>query len=468
MGGGQEAGERSTGTTRLEVMALSAIVLLGFVFRILVYTRHPYSYGIDGPYYNLQVRSILRTGWPYMVDTPFALYFFTLCSLLIGDITLGIKVGVSLLSSLIAVPVFILVGRATGDRRAGLFASFLSLFDPLHMQLLNNFLKNTAGILFLLCFLCLFLRCCEEPRLGNYATASALLLLTFVTHIYPAGLSALFVGGFILILWLANRRAPTREIRVSAILFASLLVGTAIILVAVPGSLTKFSKVLSLLSSFEDGTIGDLSIFGMGQAVRLLSIPLVLGLAYLIWDLRGGYQGREGSLFLSIFAASLLLSLPIVPRQWRGRFELINFVPVALLSGYGLHRAERDLPRIVVYGLIVITLFSSSYDTMLSARRMGPIIDERGIEELEALRGMIPGDSIMVVHSRVFYWVELVTGLRTFHGMQDPIQLGEEYGCPVYGLMERGEPPPPPNALRHIILEDGPYIIFRIYPRQGP
>lgn len=49
-----------------ETLVLLSIVLFGLVFRVLVYTRHPYSYGIDGPYYNLQVQSVLEDG-PYII-----------------------------------------------------------------------------------------------------------------------------------------------------------------------------------------------------------------------------------------------------------------------------------------------------------------------------------------------------------------------------------------------------------------
>ncbi len=448
-----------------ENMALFAIVFSGFAFRVLIYTRYPYSYGIDGPYYNLQVQSILQTGWLYQDDTPFIFYFFTLWSLLLGDVTLGIKVGISVLSSLMAVPVFLLTKRAIKDWKSGAVAAFLSLFNPLHMQLLDNLLKNTAGILFLLCFLYLFLKTCDKSKPINYVVSFLFLLLTFLTHIHPSGLAVLFILGYILFIWITEKKLPEAEIRVSTILFVSLLIGLLIVVVSVPGALTKFSKVLSFISSFGEETVESFPILEVRQNILLFSIPLVLGLTYLLQDVWKKSQGKEKLLFLSILLMCFFLSLPFIPQNWSRRFAMINFVPLALFTGYGLGKAEKDLPRIVIIGLVIVILFSSLFETWLFSQRMGPIINEAGIKELEELKDKVPENSVIIVHGRVFYWVQLITSLKTFHGVQNPIQLHQEYGGPIYGLIEKSEFPPPPNIGKYIILEDGPYIIFLIYPR---
>ena len=170
-------------------------------------------------------------------------------------------------------------------------------------------------------------------------------------------------------------------------------------------------------------------------------------------------------MFLSILVICLLLSLPFIPHEWRRRFSMINFVPLALFAGYGLGKAEKDLPRVVTLGLVIVVLSSSFFETLLFAQRMGPIIDEAGIMELEQFKEMVPSNSVVVVQGRVFYWVQLVTGLTTFHGKQDHIQLYQEYGGPVYGLIEKGRFPVPPEIRKYTILEDGPFVIFLMYPR---
>lgn len=95
---------------------------------------------------------------------------------------------------------------------------------------------------------------------------------------------------------------------------------------------------------------------------------------------------------------------------------MINFIPVTIFAGYGLGRAEKDLPRIVTLGLITVVLFTSFLDAWHSSQRLGPIINEARMRELEELKENVPLNSVIVVYSRVFYWVQLVTGLKTFHG----------------------------------------------------
>lgn len=241
-------------------------------------------------------------------------------SLLLRDITLAIKVGTSLISSLIALPTFHLTKRFTKLWWAGEVSAFLVLFNPLHIQLLNNFLKNVAGILFLLCFLCFFLKTCENPKSLNYAASFIFLLLTFLTHIHPSGLGILFILGYIALLWILEREPPKREIRVSAILLASLMLGLVIVVVFVPGALTKFSKVLSFISSIsslKEETLRQLSIFGMKEIFYLFSIPIILGLTYLIHDVWKERSGWKKLLLASIHLTCLFLSLPFIPRAWR-------------------------------------------------------------------------------------------------------------------------------------------------------
>ncbi len=451
-------------TRNIEWLILFLIVFFGFVFRLLVYLQYPYSYGIDGPYYNIQVKSVLSTGWLFYDDTPFIFYYFAPWALLLGDVTLGIKIGISVLSSLIAVPTFLLTKRLAGDWKAGAIAAFMVLFNPLHMRLLNDLLKNTAGIFFMLCFLYLFLKTCEKPESQYYAASFVFLLLTFTTHIYPSGLSLLVVLGYLVATWILKGAFPSREGRVSLILFGSLIVCLATLLAIMPGAFWKFSKILSFISSFEEETI-DLTFHEVMQIVYLLSIPLILGLTYLVNDLWRERSGKERLLLISIFAVCSFLSLPFIPPDWRWRFSLMNFLPLAFFTGYGLIRANHDLPKIVTVALILVISFSSLYDAVLYSQRMGPIINEAGIEELEKLREVLPSDSIIIVHGRIFYWVQLITGFRTFHGREDPLKLYEEFGGNVYGLIDKVGASLPPNLAKRIVFDEGPYIVFIILPK---
>ncbi len=69
-----------------------ASFVIPFIINLLVYTRYPIMYGIDGPYYIVQERSLITSGWIKYPDTPPAFLILAPFYLLGGG--LGIKIGV--------------------------------------------------------------------------------------------------------------------------------------------------------------------------------------------------------------------------------------------------------------------------------------------------------------------------------------------------------------------------------------
>lgn len=447
-----------------EIILLSFIFLVGLAFRLIIYLRHPYSYGIDGPYYNLQVENILETGWLYKDDTPLVFYFLTLTSFLLGDVTIGIKVGTSILSALIAVPLFYLTRRVTKSWWAGYVAAFIGLFNPLHVRMLDDFFKNIAGILLMLTFLHQFLRTCEKPKLRNYAFSFSLLVMTFLTHIHPSGLSVLFIVGYVAILWLINRKPPNNELKVALVLIGLLTVSFVVAVALFPETVSKFSKVASFLTSLDELDLERMSPFGARQLFYLSSIPTVLGLTYYIRDTWKRKGDGQKSILLSIYMVCLLLSLPLIPQAFRWRFTLANFLPAALFGGYGIAQVKKDLPKIVFAGLLVVLLSSSALEAWEGSLRIGPKIDDVGVRALEELKDILPEDSAVIVRGHFHYWVQLITELPTFQGRENPFELHQQYGGPVYLIMDKGHPVPP-NLEGREIYDQGPYLVFRLFPR---
>ncbi|MFX1535107.1 MAG: hypothetical protein ACFFDI_12855 [Promethearchaeota archaeon] len=77
------------------------ILISGFSFLLDMFalSQYPISYGPDGPYYDIQVRHILRTGFPDSNDPPLVYYYLIPFVLLIGDSYIGVKIGMSLIGS---------------------------------------------------------------------------------------------------------------------------------------------------------------------------------------------------------------------------------------------------------------------------------------------------------------------------------------------------------------------------------
>jgi len=321
-------------------------------------------------------------------------------------------------------------------------------------------------MLLMLLFLQWFLRACESPTRRNLVVTFTLLALTFLTHIHPSGLCLLFVAGYVASLWLTEGKPPEAELKVSMWLLRVLAVGFIAALVLLPGAVSKFTKIFSLLSNLEQVDVETGGLLGFKQLLQMLSIPTVLGLTYILKDLKAGEGGREKSLVVSIYLVSLFLTMPFIPDAFRWRFTLGSFLPAALLAGYGLARVSRSLPRIVFTGLLAVLLLTSSYEAWEAGTRLGPEIDDDGVAALTELGETVPDNSAIMVRGQFHYWVQLVTGLQTVHGFDNPTELHNQHGGPVYLIMEMARPPLP-DLKDLLVYEMGPYRVYQLYPGLG-
>jgi len=67
--------------------------------------------GVEGPYYLIQVRGLLTSGELIYGDPPLAFILLVPFCILMGDLMLGVKVGVSFLCVLSTIPAFYLKKR---------------------------------------------------------------------------------------------------------------------------------------------------------------------------------------------------------------------------------------------------------------------------------------------------------------------------------------------------------------------
>ena len=142
------------------ILFLVGIIIGTFIFYLIFHLRYPWSpYGVDGNYYNMQIISILVSGRmiPTYEDPPFIFYFFAFLSFLVGNSTIGIKLGVSLLICLMPLPTYFLLEKIFHRPSISLVGCFILVFNPMMIRISGDFLKELGGILFFLCFIYFFL-----------------------------------------------------------------------------------------------------------------------------------------------------------------------------------------------------------------------------------------------------------------------------------------------------------------------
>ncbi|MHA1269097.1 MAG: hypothetical protein ACTSPY_04860 [Candidatus Helarchaeota archaeon] len=329
---------------------LIAIVVISFIYQLILFTIYPYSYGVDGAYYDLNVINILETGKMWSDDNPFIFYYCALWSLLLSNVTLGIKVGIVSLCSLIPVPTFFIVKKFTKNSIAALFGAFISTFNPLLFRMMGDFVKNAAGVLFLLLFVYFFIITCEKKYSIKktsllYCLCYGLFIIIVFTHIYPTGFAVGFVFLYFLyaiIYSLINeRKGPWNEIKI--ISFLGISVGLTLFFgyLISPEYFDQFSKIAQFINGL---LTTNMQIFkqpppekpysGIDSLMMIiLSIVAIIGAILIIMDL---FRKKKGPKILQFFGFCMILYLPtylIVPNITEipsGFFiphnDLINFL----------------------------------------------------------------------------------------------------------------------------------------------
>ncbi|MFQ6074127.1 MAG: glycosyltransferase family 39 protein [Candidatus Bathyarchaeia archaeon] len=428
---------------RCEYLIVSLICILGFVFYLWILTRHPLIYGIDGPYYLIQVESLLETGSLEHGDPPLAFLIFALFTVLLrGDTTFGVRVGVSLFSAISAVPLYFLVKRIAHMKMAGYAAMLTSIFATPHTRMINDLLKNAVGV----CFLLFFVYYLHELVFGegtrrNLLLASLFLVLTGATHILDFGVALLFLGLYLSVAVLldVNRRLVVKNLG-AMFLVVGLFVIAAF--AAFPSLFTDFFKGLYFLQDLF-AALGEtahpiLFLFDPRGGALIMPI-LAIGFLLAVYEWRAG--NKEAALALMAVALiGLGLSFPLIPSEWLWRFLLMEFIPIAFILGYCVSKMER---KVAVTIFLLIAVFPVVIQGVEASRMMGPIINEKGYRELKAMKDVLPSDSVVVVEPRFMYWAEYI--LECDIAKRPSPSLWQSY-THVLGLFSKAKQPPFPIA----------------------
>jgi len=454
---------QSTGwIAKYEFLIVSLVCVLGFVFYLWILTRHPLIYGIDGPYYLIQVESLLERGRLVHGDPPFAFFLFALLAVLLGgDLTLGVRVGVALFSAISAMPLYFLVKKITNMRVTGYAAVLTSLFSAPHIRMMNDLLKNAVGA----CFLLFFVYYLHELVFGKQSRrimflASLFLVLTGATHILDFGVALLFLCLYLIVAVLldVNRKLAVRNL--SSVLLVVGVFATAALTVF-PSLFTDFFKGFSFLQDLFTA-LGETThpiMFLFDPRGGALIIPIIaVGFLLTIYEWKA--NKKESTLALMVVTIiGFGLSFPLIPPEWLWRFLLMEFIPIAFILGYSVSKMER---KVAITIFLLIAIFPIVIQGVEASRRMGPTINERGYAELEMMKSVLPPDSVVVVEPRFMYWAEYV--LECDIAKRPSSSLWQSY-THVLGLFSKAKRPP---FLGGKVLFDGEFFLLVELRRPQP
>jgi 4-amino-4-deoxy-L-arabinose transferase-like glycosyltransferase len=425
-----------------EFLPVLLIFLLGFGFFLWIFSRSNLIPMVDGPYYLIQIKSILTTGsLAYYGDPPLTFYLLSIFSFLLGDIALGVKVGVSFFCALSTIPAYFLMKKVGKSSFAGVVAMLLIIFSASYIRMLTDFMKNAVGVFFLFAFIYYLhdLAFSGAKRSGlnkrSLILATFFLVLAGMTHILDFSIALLFFAIYTasVLIFDANRRPFMKAAGVITLaISAFILIATVFF-----GSLfNDFSSVLSFIhdltsqtggagaaeaipSSLNPGPIQSASqpfsngvdIIG-GWGIILLIMVIGIILCFYAWK-----KKQKESLVLLTAATALcsIICFPLIPSDWLFRTSLMIVVPAAIILSYGIsaiwnsgHKKSK-LIAAIIFAVCLVFFVGQSFRIIKDIR---PLVSDEGYLDLVNMKDQIPADSIVFTEHGMHYWVEYVDEVK--------------------------------------------------------
>lgn len=454
-------------------------VLVGFfvlsvLFDLVVLNLYPLSYGMDGPFYDIQIRSVATTGFPSSGDPPLVYYLFYLFSVPLGSM-MGIKVAMALIGSSLVFPAFLVAKSLVPPQQevrgdvVGLLSAFLMVFNVYYLRMIEDFVQNLFGIVFVLWFVYVFSYWLANPHNSQKTAATGLVgLAAILTHLYAAALvvtlATLGVVFYLLRRWRIEGSVGKRDLVVVAGGLVGGLVVVMLLVLLIPPLAQNFSKVLGFITDFWNDNPANITD-DTNTFVVFITAPFVFGFLTLTRNiiestevsLVGDCKEKElQRLFMSITVAFLaviifLLGSPIFEGSWRMRFILLAFVPISLVSPLALLVVEdvianvlekRKHLQLATHSIAALMVLATLVSALTFVPTMGPTITEEQYDELVRINEVVFGEQHLV-SNEVFvaaafgmnYWIQLVFDQEAISPAQFEAEVNQTSEVTYYYLV---------------------------------
>ena len=407
--------------------AIAILVAWAFFTRYRFLAASPYPLGVDGYFYPIQLRSLLAGDGLYYASAPLTLWLMTPLAALTDPIV-GAKLGAALGSALVAVPVYFLGRRLSGDRTIGLLAAALIVTSTESFYLSVEFVKNGVALAIAATYLCSLLRALDAPSRGRIAAAVALFVATVLAHKLAAGF-ALLLSIAPIYVRVRARDSWSRRARSYALLAAA--AGVAAMLCAGLLAPERFigpddlELLAGLFTRDADFTLAALAVRGgpplrFGDEVAIagalaLAVVLVAAAARRYPQLAAPVSGPDRALVWGATLIGLFLAVPWLdvgdPQGLGFRLRLFAFVPLALcaaaLAGALLGRLTGLVRGALIVGFVVGWVASRPAST-----REGLVVVEPHMQAaILAMREVVPADHVVICPERhLMFMVTWYTG----------------------------------------------------------
>ncbi|RLE58240.1 MAG: hypothetical protein DRJ35_08265, partial [Thermoprotei archaeon] len=373
-------------------LVLASIIILGYPL-----FRSPLLLMIDGPYYAVQARWILEKGHMKYLDPPLVFYIMAFVSAIVGDIFLGVKITVVVLSSLATLPWYFYFSRK-GSWAAGIGAGAAIVCNQWMIRMVPDFMKNATGITWLSAFIVLSLMFLEKGEKKYLAASIVFFVLTALTHILDFAV-AIFYSIMLPLIYMATLK------RIEWNKMVLPLIGITLVAVAFAAPFVVGGDVYKGLAFLE-----DISEYEEYSFERLPEALLVAGIAATL-VISGVSSSRNDPVSSSLDYASALLivglNFPAIPPKWLFRFRNMNLIPLAAAVGSSLSHIKewkKTLPALVLIVFILLSMTVRVYPMLRPTVTQQQYMELKEVIRYAEERGL----SIVILDPKLRYWAETI------------------------------------------------------------
>tara|TARA_Y100000294_G_scaffold34752_1_gene30394 strand:+ start:55 stop:657 length:603 start_codon:yes stop_codon:yes gene_type:complete len=134
---------------------------------------------------------------------------------------------------------------------------------------------------------------------------------------------------------------------------------------------------------------------------------------------------QKATVLIVATTVGMLLILPFIPQKWLWRFTLMEFIPLSIIFGLILSRVKKKTIIIILCVFILTPVGIQAVQAVDSIPEKS--ITEEGYRDLEAMKSMVPSDSVIVVSNKgVAYWVEYLLRVETITGLSPSLDTSYE------------------------------------------
>jgi hypothetical protein len=441
------------------------VLLAGIVARALVVFAGDWPRGINGAYYPVQVRAILRTGALALPDFPllfylqalFALALRPFCSGMDRAIILATQLADTVLPCLVAVPVFLLARAwVPPDRRGNLpvvvlCAGLAAVANPMVLRMAGDLQKNSAGLGLALLFVTFADRYLRDHRPAAAAGALASLLLTGLTHLGVFGMTlilAVLLGAAAV--W-ESRKRKRLLLALPVAALVCVLVALAVFAFFDPTRIERLTGYLLSPGRFflRPGPPGGFPGPGLGPgpgpgpmgglrlALRPETFPgLALGLLGLwMWLLLVDVDRVQRHTTLACALTALALACPWLAPDLGNRLALMSVLPGTVCIVFALAHWPRVWGCAVAGGIAATLLLAGSAHALHGDPRGS--LSPQAVKELREIAGILkaPDQTLIVARHGLEWWTSWFTGAHIANNMKAALSIWDRYQY-VYALNE--------------------------------